>query len=139
MNQFKDKKCVLIIDASLPHGQQANVAAVLAMTIGGKHPDIVGEAVSDGDGICHEGITQLNLPILSASTTELSEIFKIAVSDTDIMVVDFNDIAQSSRSYDEYISRMNVSNRQDITYIGMCLLGNKKQINKLTGNLRLLR
>lgn len=139
MDKFKDKKCVIIIDKALPRGQQANVAAVLAMTIGAMYPNIIGASVSDADGTRHEGITQLNLPILSTSTEELFEILRTTRENTDVMAVDFNDIAQSSRSYDEYISRMNLSNEQNINYIGIYLLGDKKQINKLTGNLRLLR
>ena len=55
----------------------------------------------------------------------------------DIVVADFSDVAQLYKTYDEYkISRID---SKDINYFGIAIYGSKKQVNKLTGSIGLLR
>lgn len=135
----ENTKCVLIICETLPCGQQANVAAVLSMTLGVRFPEIVGDDVTDADGLKHRGITRLNLPILAASSEKLKAIRESTKEEGDTFVVDFTEVAQMSRHYDEYKERLESLGGQDLSYIGIGLVGDKKRINKLTGNLKLLR
>ena len=65
IRNLEKTKCVLIVDSSLSVGEQANVAAVLAMTLGAKYSEIIGDDVYDGDDIRHPGITQLNTSSVS--------------------------------------------------------------------------
>ncbi len=132
-------KCVLIISETLSHGQQANVSAVLSMTLGSHFPEIVGPDIVDADGTIHAGITQLNLPILAATEDTLRIIKESAKDNTEIFSVDFSDIAQMSRHYDEYKDKLLQSHASELLYIGIGLIGDKKIINRLTGNLKLLR
>ena len=68
-------KCVLIVDNTLPTGIIANISAVLSMVpLGKTNPEIIGKDVKDASGIIHAGITQLPIPILGASKTELRHI-----------------------------------------------------------------
>lgn len=67
-------KCVLIVDNTLPTGIIANISAVLSMALGKTNPEIIGKDVKDASGIIHAGITQLPIPILGASKTELRHI-----------------------------------------------------------------
>lgn len=48
-------------------------------------------------------------------------------------------MAQSCRTYDEFISRAAAAREEDITYLGIGIWGTKKQVNRLTGSLPLLR
>ena len=43
IQNIENCKCVLIVDSDLPTGEQANIAAVLAMTIGAEEQDETGE------------------------------------------------------------------------------------------------
>jgi hypothetical protein len=63
-NQEIKMKCVMVINHKLPLGLIANTAAVLAVSIGHKINDIVGEDVKDQDGYLHSGITQVSIPLL---------------------------------------------------------------------------
>ncbi len=49
IQNLKNCKCVLIVDSDLPTGEQANIAAILAMTIGAKNNMIVGNDLPDAD------------------------------------------------------------------------------------------
>lgn len=41
------KKCVMVIDESLPLGIIANTAAIMGITLGKKMPEVVGDDVTD--------------------------------------------------------------------------------------------
>lgn len=139
ITDLEKTKCVLIVDSSLSIGEQANVAAVLAMTIGAKNSGIIGGDVYDGDNTLHTGITQLNLPVLAASVEIIKEIHDLADVNDQVFVVDFTLTAQKSRSYEEYTNLMNRLTGKELRYLGIGLIGNKKHINKYSGNLKSLR
>ena len=67
----KNRKCVMVMDASLAPGIAANTAALLGMTLGSKGKEAIGCDVQDADGNIHMGILQIPLPILKMET-ELS-------------------------------------------------------------------
>lgn len=137
----ENEKCVIIIDANLPLGIIANTAAILGITMGMKIPDVVGSDIIDSDGNKHLGIIQFPIPILKGNTEILQELRnKLFLEDySDLTVVDFSDLAQGCKTYDEFIEKMAVCREKDLSYIGVAICGNKKKINKLTGNLPLLK
>lgn len=139
IQDIEKTKCVLIVDSSLTVGEQANVAAVLAMTIGAKNSEIIGANVSTIDNISHQGITQLNLPVLTASEEVLRNIHKLARVNDKVFLVDFTTTAQMARTYDEFSTNMASLTENDLKYIGIGIIGDKKIINKYSGNLKLLR
>ena len=57
----------------------------------------------------------------------------------DLTVVDFSDLAQSCKTYDEFIEKMGCTPESDLRYFGVAIFGAKKKVNKLTGSLPLLR
>ncbi|MCD8167844.1 MAG: DUF2000 domain-containing protein, partial [Clostridiales bacterium] len=58
---------------------------------------------------------------------------------SDLMVVDFSDVAQGCRTYDEFIDKAAKAEEKEFQYLGIGICGSKKLVNKLTGNLPLLR
>ena len=62
-----ENKCVIVLDENLPLGLLVNSAAVLMMSIGKLHPDLVGRNLEDGSGHEHRGITTVPLPILKGA------------------------------------------------------------------------
>ncbi len=57
----------------------------------------------------------------------------------DLTVVDFTDLAQSCKTYNEFIRKMAACSEAELKYIGLAICGNKKKVNKLTGNMPLLK
>ena len=135
------EKCVMIIDEKLPLGLIANTAAILGITLGKTVPEVVGTDVVDQNGNPHLGIIAFPVPVLKGSSDVIKEIKK-RLQDPffqDIIVVDFSDLAQECKTYDEYIEKMAVMPEQTLQYLGIAICGSKKEINTLTGNMPLLR
>lgn len=135
------KKCVLIIDNTLPTGIIANTASVLSITLGKQIEGIVSHDVYDKQGEKHLGITQMPIPILGASCDKIKEIRRSLISSNTegLVLVDFSNIAQQSKTYDHYESVMLVTDGDDINYMGIGICGDRKVINRATGNLSLIR
>lgn len=138
---IENEKCVIVIDEQLPVGIIANTSAILGITMGMKMPDVVGIDVRDLEGNSHMGIIQFPVPILKANTEMLKDLrTKLFDSQFDeLTVVDFSDLAQGCKTYDEFIDKMENISESKLNYIGIAICGNMKKVNKLTGNLPLLR
>ena len=137
----KNQKCVIVIDETLPIGIIANTSAILGITLGAKVEEIVGDNVMDKTGNSHLGIIKIPIPILKATTETIKAIHKKLYEHDfyDLTTVDFTDLAQSCKTYDEFVERMNHTQEKDLKYIGLAIYGSKNKINKLTGNIPLLR
>lgn len=131
-------KCVMVLDETLPAGLAVNTAGVLAITLGREVGEMVGTEVVDGSGERHAGITTVPVPVLKADREELREI-RSRAGEEDLLVVDFTDAAQTSKTYEEYTQKMASTSSDQLGYLGVALYGDKRQINKLTGSLPLLR
>lgn len=139
--EINNMKCVMIFDESLPVGVIANTAAIIGASLGKADPEVVGITPVDMDGNEHSGLIQFPVPILKSDSDTIQDIRKKAL-DTygeDIDIIDFTDIAQKSMTYDDYLNNYKATAGDDISYLGLTLCGPKKAINKLTGNLSLLR
>ena len=58
---------------------------------------------------------------------------------SDLTVVDFSDLAQGCKTYDEFIEKMKDVSEAELNYFGIAICGAKKKVNKLTGSMALLR
>ncbi|WP_371478719.1 DUF2000 domain-containing protein [Kitasatospora sp. NBC_00315] len=132
-------KCVVVVREDLPTGLTVNAAAVATLTLGQRVPELVGPDVKDADGTVHAGIVLIPVPILKAPAERIAEIVAEAGRDAELTVVGFSDLAQSCRTYDEYIERMGATPSADLTYTSVGIFGPKKQLNRLTGSLPLVR
>lgn len=132
-------KCVIILDEKLPLGLLANASAVIAMTIGKKVDRIIGDNIIDASNQVHQGITNHVLPILKTHKTNLINICETAKMDEELLVVDFCDIAQRSKNYDDYSMLLQKTKGEDLRYLGIGIYGKKETVNRLSGSLSLLR
>lgn len=132
-------KCVMVIDEYLPSGLAVNAAGVLAFSLGRELDGVVGHNVVDGSGNLHAGITRIPIPILKADAGVVREIRERAEAHEELFVVDFPEVAQTAKTYDEYEDAISGLKSEDIRYLGLALYGNKKPVDKLTGSLALLR
>ncbi|MCM1049655.1 MAG: DUF2000 domain-containing protein [Clostridiales bacterium] len=138
---LQNEKCVMVIDENLPLGIIANTAAIMGITLGKKMPEVVGVNVYDRTGKEHLGIIEFPVPILKGNANIIKAIreklYKPEFSD--LTVVDFSDLAQSCKTYMEFIEKMESTAETDLNYFGIAICGAKKKVNKLTGSMALLR
>jgi len=133
------EKVAVVIDRDLPPGLAMNAASVLALSIGRFTEGVVGPDVKDGSGAIHRGVTMIPVPILTAAAGQVRDIVLRAQERTDVVAVDFTSIAQSSRTYDEYVDRTAPTPTEDLPYVGVALAGPRKAVDKLTGSLPLFK
>ena len=137
----QNEKCVMVIDENLPLGLIANTAAIMGITLGKKMPEVVGADVKDQDENSHLGIIEFPVPILRGSAQTIKEIREKLYQPNfqDLTVVDFSDLAQGCKTYDEFIEKMANAPESSLQYLGLAICGAKKKVNKLTGSMPLLR
>ena len=138
---LQNKKCVMVIDEQLPLGIIANTAAIMGITLGKKMPEVVGADVADKTGNEHLGIIEFPVPILKGNAESIKTIReKLYEPDfSDLTVVDFSDLAQGCKTYEEFVEKMKGVSEIDLNYLGIAICGAKKKVNKLTGSMALLR
>lgn len=135
------EKCVLVIDERLPLGLIANTAAILGITLGRHRPESVGETVYDAAGNAHLGIIEFPVPVLRGNAQLLGELREKLYSPVFacLTAVDFSQLAQGCKTYDEFKEKMVATPTEALDYLGIAICGDKKAVNRLTGNLPLLR
>lgn len=138
---LQNEKCVMIIDESLPLGIIANTAAIMGITLGKSMPEVVGADVYDRTGNKHAGIIEFPVPILRGNAETIKAIREKLYEPefSELVVVDFSDMAQSCKTYEEFIDKMKAVSEDDLSYFGIAICGVKKKVNKLTGSMPLLR
>ena len=137
----EERKCVMIVDENLPLGIIANTTAILGNTLGSHYPGAVGKNVLDKNENEHLGIIEIPIPILKGNKELLNNLRDTLYKEEykDMIVADFSDVAQSCKTYDEYIQKISKVDSNNINYFGIAIYGTKKQVNKLTGSIGLLR
>lgn len=140
MKISSDHKMVVILDESLPLGLKANTAGVLSLTLGNKIEGLIGHDLIDKSDITHTALTKYPLPILAVASEKLKDIYRHAFDlKDDLLLVDVTDAAQTTKNYEDYERKLKEHTIDELTFLGIALSGDKKIINKLTGNLPLLR
>lgn len=137
----EERKCVMVVDENLPLGIIANTTAILGNTLGSHYPNVVGKDVVDKNKNEHLGIIEIPIPILKGNKEFLNNLRDTLYKEEykDMIVADFSDVAQSCKTYDEYIDKISKIESNNINYFGIAIYGTKKQVNKLTGSIGLLR
>ena len=127
---LRNEKCVMVIDEHLPLGIIANTAAIMGITLGKKMPEVVGADVTDKTGNEHLGIIEFPVPILKGNAEIIKEIReKLYEPDfSDLTVVDFSDLAQGCKTYDEFIEKMKDVSEIDLNYFGIAICGVNKKV-----------
>ena len=138
---IQNEKCVMIIDENLPPGIIANTAAIMGITLGKQMPEVVGTDVYDKTGNRHLGIIEFPVPILKGNRESIQAIRKKLYEPefSDLTVVDFSDLAQGCKTYEEFTEKMEEISEAELNYLGIAICGAKKKVNKLTGSMALLR
>ena len=131
----------MVIEESLPTGIIANTAAIMGITLGKEIPEVVGADVYDKTGNVHLGIIEFPVPILKGNNKIIKSLRQKLYEPefSELTVVDFSDLAQSCKTYYEFIKKMREVSESELQYFGIAICGEKKKVNKLTGNIALLK
>jgi hypothetical protein len=132
------KKCVIIVNKELPFGLKANISAVLSMSLGKKHPELVGDDIADANGVIYEGITTIPVPILETQGDQLLIAKTLADENSDFVVV-FSCSALDTKDYPAYETSLKSKNTTDVVLHGLLMYGDKEPVNKIAGKFKLLR
>ena len=134
-------KIVMVINKELPLGIIANTAAVLGVSAGKLQGGIVGADIADRDGKLHSGITTKAIPILEGSREQVKTIRERLFESpfAAVEVIGFTELAQRSLDYEAYTEMLQTTATDGLQYLGLCMIGPAKLVNKLTGSLPLLR
>jgi hypothetical protein len=132
------KKLVIVVNEVLGQGTAANVIGLLGISLGHHVPDIVGEDVKDADGQVHPGMSMLGLPVLAAGPETVNAVYWAAVQRGDLQVFDVTDAAVASRNYDAFTTRLQ-DPTADWSVLGLAVCGERRSVDSVTGQLRLLR
>lgn len=138
---LQNEKCVMVIDENLPLGIIANTAAIMGITVGKQMPEVVGADVYDGTGKEHLGIIEFPVPVLRGNAEIIRAVRERLYEPefSDLIVVDFSDLAQSCKTYDEFADKMGQVSEGELNYLGIAVCGARKKVNRLTGSMALLR
>ncbi len=131
-------KIVMVVNNELTPGLIANTTAVLGVSLGNRTLDIVGDDCKDSDNCIHKGITKVSIPVLSSTGENLREIYLGCLDNSGIEMIGFNKLAQSCRNYEDYRGKLGNTKNGELQFSGICIFGNRKTIDGMTGSLSLL-
>src|SRR5260370_41514238 len=131
-------KCVVVVDRNLPIGRAANAAAVVALTIGERHPALVGPELTDKSGFNHPGLIPIGIAILAADCEDLRCIRQSALSHG-CDVVDLPTTGQLTTDYEHFRQQVLMTSPEELDYVAVGMLGPKPVVSKIVGSLGLLK
>jgi hypothetical protein len=131
-------RCVVVVDMALPAGRAANAAAVIALTLGQRHPGLVGPELVAACGDVHPGLIPIGIAVLAAARDDLAVLRRKALN-ADIDVVDFPVQGQETTDYVEFRRRVAAVDAAQLAYVGVGLYGARKAVGRLVGRFPLLR
>jgi hypothetical protein len=131
-------RCVAVIDATLPAGKAANAAAVMALTMGARHPHLLGHPLIDAAGRQHPGLIPIGNAVLGAPTPDLSVVRDKALG-AGLEVVDFPIQGQQTTNYAEFLKLVGETAPEDVRYLGVMIYGERRRVNRVVGRYGLLK
>jgi len=132
-------RCTVVIDERLSPGLAMNAASVIGISFGRTVENLVGPDLRSADGVNYPGVIYAPLPVLLAGGEYVRHLLSVSAEDEEIYAMPFSALAQSCRTYEEYGDRLSPVDSQHIELVAIGLIGPKKKISRLTGNLPLYK
>ncbi|MEZ3498171.1 DUF2000 family protein [Pantoea sp. KPR_PJ] len=129
-------RCAIILHSDLAPGKATNAAAVIALTLGQRHPALVGEPLQDADACPFPGLIPYGIPVLAASHEEMDAMrSRCAEAVCDLVL--FPEEGQATTDYAALRAAMSETPAREWRLLGMALVGEKQSVRKLTAKLKL--
>ena len=132
------ERCAIVVNAELPAGKAANAAAVIALTLGKRHPHLAGADLVDGSGQAHPGLIPIGIAVLAAPEAELRAVRAKALK-SGFDVVDFPVQGQQTNDYLEFGSRVRQVPTEVLSYAGVGIYGTRRGVGRIVGKFPLLK
>ncbi|PKE29237.1 DUF2000 domain-containing protein [Rahnella sp. AA] len=132
------ERCVIVINRQLAAGHAANAAAVLALTLGQRHPSLVGAPLIDADNREHPGLIPIGISVLVADSEQLTQLHQHVLNDDEMDGIIFPVEGQRTTDYAAFREAVAIVPTGSLELLGIALAGKKKIVRKLTGKLGLL-
>jgi hypothetical protein len=135
----KENKIAIVVAPSLGKGTAANRSAVLATGLAARHPEVIGPDLTTADGITLPGFTKVPIAVLTAKANANVPEIASKARQLGCTTLVFLSRAQGLQSYHEYTKYIAGLSEQNLDIDAVIMYGSKKQVNRITGNLPLLR
>lgn len=132
-------RTVIVIDQDLAIGFAANAAALVALTLGARRPELPGADFVDAAGGRHPGLLPVGLPILAATAADIARTRATAADDPELLVIDFPAHGQTTTDYAEVLQRVACTPPEQLRFLGIALHGPAVTVRGLTKRFSLLR
>ncbi len=133
-------RVAVVVEAGLPAGRSANVAAVLSAGAAAAVDGLGGEPLVDVRGRQTAGCSRVAIPILQASPERLRELVARAYPAPDGgALVLFPSLAETVHHYAAYVELVKRRDLGEEPLRGVALAGPETWVRSLTGSLALLR
>lgn len=130
-------KSAIVLEEHTPTGLLANAAACITTGLFKDQPDAYGAEIAGADCTLIS-ITKVPILILKKGQRTFEELLRRA-KDLDVRMMIFTKEGQSTASYDEYIARTEGKALEDLTIVGLGVIGQDADITTIVGDLPLLR
>ena len=131
------KKSAIVIDPDLPLGFLANAVACIASGIFDQGEDLVGPEI-EGDDVHFPSITKIPILILKPGDKSILELAQKAET-LDLKSIPFTREAQCTTSYEAYTESVQGKKLEELTMLGLGVVGEPSVVNSLVGSLPMLR
>jgi hypothetical protein len=132
------ERCVIVLANDLPVGRAANAAAVIALTVGQRHPGLVGAPLIDASAVEHPGLIPIGITVLAAASADLASIRDKGLQ-AGCDLIDFPAQGQQTTSYAALREAVAQVATSDLRYVGVALVGPRDPVRKIVGTLLLLK
>jgi hypothetical protein len=132
-------KIVVVLEENLSCGIALNTTAHMLAKLGSLVPEMMGKSPKDKSGIVHSGIPQYPNIVLKASSRRIKEIIRKARENSQITIADYPKVGLDTYADEEYCQAIESEREEKMIYYGAALFGKVKDLNKLTGDLKLWR
>lgn len=130
-------KTVMLVDDALPLGLAVNAASISAAMVAHAHPELMGSDVAVKD-FKLPGVVLAPLPVLACRSDRLATIWATVREDDDeIRGLPFTRLAQSCKTYEEYLDRIAAVTATELVLASLALVGPRKAVTRLTGDFAL--
>ncbi|GGC88246.1 DUF2000 domain-containing protein [Chelatococcus reniformis] len=138
VEEAEPQRCVIVVDDALPPGRAANAAAVIALTLGKRHPDLAGHDLVDASGDIHPGLIPIGIAVLAAPAPQLQALRAKARAGT-VDLVDFPAQGQQTTDYAAFGAAVRTVETDALAYVGVGIYGSRKAVGRLVGKYALLK
>ena len=133
-------KVVVVLDAALPPGQAANVAACLSAGLAGAWPAWAGRPLNDAAGLASVAIAHLPIAVLRADTPAMQALLaRLPSAAGEGCVCLFPAYAQRVQDGTTYWALHAQAHHTNTPMLGVGLAGGRRWVNSLSGSLGLWR